>query len=114
MSGAGEKHDNRPEGQEAIPTTDFGAGAAGLGCQIGPYKLLSILGEGGFASVYLAEQQKPVKRRVALKVIKTGMDTKQVVARFDAERQALALLDHPNVALVYDAGTTHLWHSVRL
>ena len=74
--------------------------------QIGPYRLLSILGEGGFSIVYLAEQDKPVRRRVALKVIKPGMDTKNVIARFEAERQALALLDHPNIAPVYDAGTT--------
>ncbi len=74
--------------------------------QIGPYRLLSILGEGGFSIVYLAEQDKPVKRRVALKVIKPGMDSKQVIARFEAERQALALLNHPNIAPVYDTGTT--------
>lgn len=76
------------------------------GGEIGPYKLLSILGEGGYGVVYLAEQQKPVRRQVALKIIKPGMDTKQVIARFEAERQALALLDHPNIASVYDAGTT--------
>jgi WD40 repeat protein/serine/threonine protein kinase len=77
-----------------------------LGSRIGCYKLLSVLGEGGFGMVYLAEQERPVKRRVALKVIKPGMDTKQVIARFEAERQALALLGHPNIAHVYDAGTT--------
>ena len=76
------------------------------GCQIGRYKLLSILGEGGMGIVYLAEQERPIKRRVALKVIKPGMDSKRVVARFEAERQALALLDHPNIAHVHDAGTT--------
>ncbi len=74
--------------------------------QIGPYKLLGILGEGGFSIVYLAEQDKPVRRRVGLKVIKPGMDTKQVIARFEAERQALAMLEHPNIAPVFDAGTT--------
>ena len=74
--------------------------------RVGPYKLLSILGQGGCGVVYLAEQEKPVKRRVALKIIKPGMDTKEVIARFEAERQALALLDHPNIAQVYDAGTT--------
>ncbi len=73
---------------------------------IGPYKLISVLGEGGFSVVYLAEQAKPVKRMVALKVIKPGMDTKQVIARFEAERQTLALLNHPNIAAVYDAGAT--------
>ncbi|MBN1508053.1 MAG: protein kinase [Sedimentisphaerales bacterium] len=78
----------------------------GIGSTIGSYKLLRILGEGGFGVVYLAEQQRPIKRQVALKVIKPGMDSAQVIRRFEAERQALALLDHPNVAHVYDAGTT--------
>jgi len=73
---------------------------------IGQYKLLSVLGEGGMGIVYLAEQKRPITRRVALKVIKPGMDSKHVIARFEAERQALALLDHPNIARVYDAGTT--------
>ncbi|MHC4440044.1 MAG: serine/threonine protein kinase, partial [Planctomycetota bacterium] len=73
---------------------------------IGQYKLLSVLGEGGMGIVYLAEQERPIKRRVALKVIKPGMDSKRVIARFEAERQALALLDHPNIAHVHDAGTT--------
>jgi WD40 repeat protein/serine/threonine protein kinase len=77
-----------------------------IGGSIGGYKLLSILGEGGFGMVYLAEQQQPIKRLVALKVIKPGMDTKQVVARFETERQALALLDHPHIAQVFDAGAT--------
>ena len=76
------------------------------GGEIGRYKLLSILGEGGMGIVYLAEQKEPIKRQVALKIIKPGMDTKRVIARFEAERQALALLDHPNIAHVYDAGTT--------
>ena len=76
-----------------------------LGERIGPYTLLQVLGEGGFAVVYLAEQDKPVRRKVALKMLKLGMDTKQVTARFEAERQTLALLDHPNIAHVYDAGT---------
>ena len=73
---------------------------------IGRYKLLERVGEGGFGVVYVAEQQEPVKRRVALKIIKLGMDTRQVVARFEAERQALALMDHPNIAKVLDAGAT--------
>ncbi|MFC1636027.1 tetratricopeptide repeat protein [Planctomycetota bacterium] len=73
---------------------------------IGRYKLLSVLGEGGMGIVYLAEQAQPIKRTVALKVIKPGMDSVRVIARFEAERQALALLDHPNIAHVYDAGTT--------
>jgi WD40 repeat protein/serine/threonine protein kinase/tetratricopeptide (TPR) repeat protein len=76
------------------------------GAVIGPYKLLEQIGEGGFGVVFLAEQTAPVKRKVALKVIKPGMDTRQVIARFEAERQALALMDHPNIAKVFDAGTT--------
>jgi len=76
------------------------------GGQIGRYRLLGILGEGGMGIVYLAEQEYHIKRHVALKVIKPGMDSKRVIARFEAERQALALLDHPNIAHVYDAGTT--------
>ena len=76
------------------------------GGRIGYYKLLQQIGEGGCGVVYMAEQEEPVKRRVALKVIKLGMDTKQVVARFEAERQALALMDHPNIAKVLDAGAT--------
>lgn len=78
----------------------------GPGTVIGRYKLLEKLGEGGFGAVYVAEQKEPVKRRVALKIIKLGMDTKQVIARFEAERQALALMDHPNIAKVLDAGAT--------
>ena len=77
-----------------------------IGSQIGPYKLLQEIGEGGMGLVYMAEQQTPVKRRVALKVIKPGMDSRQVIARFEAERQALAMMDHPNIAKVLDAGTT--------
>jgi signal transduction histidine kinase len=76
------------------------------GTQIGPYKLLQQIGEGGFGVVFMAEQTEPVRRRVALKVIKPGMDTRQVIARFEAERQALAVMDHPNIARVLDAGTT--------
>src|SRR5271163_130005 len=80
-----------------------GGAAAG---QIGPYRLLQSLGEGGMGEVWLAEQTKPIHRTVALKLIKTGMDTKAVVARFESERQALALMDHPNIARVFDAGAT--------
>src|SRR6516164_7095404 len=76
------------------------------GDKIGRYKLLQQVGEGGWGVVYMAEQEEPVRRRVALKVIKLGMDTKQVIARFEAERQALALMDHPNIAKVLDAGAT--------
>ncbi|MBN1972158.1 MAG: tetratricopeptide repeat protein [Sedimentisphaerales bacterium] len=78
----------------------------GPGTIIGRYKLLEKIGEGGMAVVYMAEQTEPIHRKVALKIIKLGMDTKQVIARFEAERQALALLDHPNIAKVLDAGST--------
>jgi WD40 repeat protein/serine/threonine protein kinase len=78
----------------------------GPGSRIGPYKLLQQIGEGGMGVVYMAEQEHPVRRRVALKIIKPGMDTKQVIARFEAERQALALMDHFNIARVLDAGST--------
>ena len=78
----------------------------GPGTRIGRYKLLQLIGEGGFGSVFMAEQESPVVRRVALKIIKLGMDTKQVIARFEAERQALAMMDHPNIARVLDAGAT--------
>ncbi len=73
---------------------------------IGAYKLLQIIGEGGFGTVWMADQREPVKRRVALKILKVGMDTKQVVSRFEVERQALAMMDHPNIAKVFDAGST--------
>ena len=77
------------------------------GTVIGPYKLLQPIGEGGMGTVYMAEQTRPVRRTVALKLIKAGMDSRQVLARFGAERQALALMDHPNIARVLDAGTTN-------
>jgi len=80
--------------------------AEGPGSSIGRYKLHDLIGEGGFGSVFLARQEHPVRRDVALKVIKLGMDTKQVIARFEAERQALAMMDHPNIARVFDAGAT--------
>src|SRR5262245_7767341 len=73
---------------------------------IGPYTLMEPSGEGGMGAVYVAEQSQPVRRKVALKIIKPGMDSKQVIARFEAERQALALMDHPNIAKVLDGGTT--------
>jgi serine/threonine protein kinase/tetratricopeptide (TPR) repeat protein len=104
-------------GAETVPPKRIGeaAGAAArppmverAGDVIGRYKLLQEIGEGGFGIVYMAQQQEPIKRRVALKIIKLGMDTRQVVARFDAERQALALMDHPNIAKVLDAGATVL------
>jgi serine/threonine protein kinase/Tfp pilus assembly protein PilF len=95
------------------PTVSLGAGASpdgahgeSVGNRIGPYRLLQRLGEGGFGVVYMAEQGEPIRRRVALKIIKPGMDTRQVIARFEAELQALALMDHPNIARVLDAGST--------
>ncbi len=87
-------------------TVDMPAAPEAPGAVIGPYKLLQQIGEGGMGVVYMAEQTAPVKRKVALKVIKPGMDTRQVIVRFEAERQALALMDHPNIARVFDAGAT--------
>src|SRR5262249_50601858 len=77
-----------------------------VGTRVGPYKLLQRLRQGGRGTVWVAEQQEPVKRRVALKLIKPGLDSAHVLHRFEAERQALALMDHPNIARVLDAGTT--------
>src|SRR5262245_31101528 len=90
-----------PQGTQAYEPEGVGPGS-----QIGPYKLLQQIGEGGMGVVYMAEQEQPVRRQVALKVIKSGLDSAQVLARFEAERQALALMDHPNIAKVLDAGTT--------
>jgi len=87
-------------------TVDHPSITEGPGTKIGHYELLELIGEGGMGLVYLAEQKEPVKRKVAFKIVKLGMDTKQVVARFEAERQTLALLEHPNIAHVFDAGTT--------
>jgi eukaryotic-like serine/threonine-protein kinase len=78
--------------------------------QVGPYRLLQRIGEGGMGDVWLAEQRHPVHRQVALKVIKAGMDTREVITRFEAERQALALMNHPNIAAVYEAGATPEGH----
>src|SRR5262249_11588876 len=89
-----------------VATVDEPAIAERPGSRIGPYKLMEQIGEGGFGLVFVAEQTEPVRRKVALKVIKPGMDTRQVIARFEAERQALALMDHPNIAKVLDAGAT--------
>jgi WD40 repeat protein/serine/threonine protein kinase len=114
---AGSFLENAPAG-EAGATSDLPRGrllreedlarppAEGPGTVIGPYKLLQQIGEGGMGVVYLAEQQEPLRRQVALKVVKAGMDSAQVIARFEAERQALALMDHPHIAKVLDAGTT--------
>ena len=87
-------------------TSDFAPIVESPGAVIGVYKLMEQIGEGGFGLVFVAEQQQPVRRKVALKVVKPGMDTRDVIARFEAERQALALMDHPNIARVFDAGAT--------
>jgi serine/threonine protein kinase len=86
---------------EPTPSPNHGETA-----RIGPYRVLRELGEGGMGTVFEAEQVEPVRRRVALKVLKVGMDTRAFVARFEAERQALAFMDHPNIARVLDAGST--------
>jgi serine/threonine protein kinase len=91
-------HQHDPEQHDTRDTTLTG--------QFGTYRLLKVLGEGGFGTVYLSQQLSPVKREVAIKVVKPGMDTRQVLARFAAERQALAVMDHPAIAKVYDAGET--------
>jgi len=119
--GTGRGESAEPENEEAKPpqpadstepsnSSDFTASLQSsveqIGQWIGPYNLVRILGEGGMGVVYLAQQEEPIRREVALKVIKPGMDTKSVIARFEAERQALALLDHPNIAHVHQAGTT--------
>ena len=89
--------------KEASPASDV---QQHVGTSIGPYHLMEQIGEGGFGLVFVAEQREPVRRKVALKLIKPGMDSKEVIARFEAERQTLALMDHPNIARVLDAGTT--------
>jgi hypothetical protein len=90
----------------AAPAQDGAAFEEAPGTMLGRYKVIEKIGEGGFGVVYMAEQEQPVRRRVALKVIKLGMDTKSVIARFEAERQALAMMEHPNIARVFDAGAT--------
>jgi eukaryotic-like serine/threonine-protein kinase len=91
------------EDRETLPAA---GGSPEMGTRVGPYQLVQLIGEGGMGAVWMAEQQEPVRRLVALKVIKVGFDSAKVVARFEAERQALALMDHPNIAKVLDAGTT--------
>jgi len=114
--GSEENHDIPGSGdvaeppKDGYPTRSLPDSSVEIGTQIGRYKLLSVLGEGGFGIAYLAEQKEPIRRQVALKIIKPGMDSKQVIARFEAEQQALALLDHPNIAHVFDAGTTQNGH----
>ena len=118
--GGGEDRDPGSPPQSQLETGDLSAtriapasavrpatGAAEQpGAVIGHYTLVEEIGAGGFGSVFLADQREPVARRVALKIIKLGMDTQQVIARFEQERQALAMMDHPNIARVFDAGTT--------
>jgi serine/threonine-protein kinase len=104
---AGDSFLESPAAAPTITATPGGRIAADEpGTTIGPYKLMEQIGEGGMGAVYVAEQTRPVRRRVALKIIKPGMDTKQFVARFEAERQALAMMDHPNIAKVHDGGAT--------
>jgi serine/threonine protein kinase len=108
-------HDRMKQAAAGTPSSPDGAPATrshtfvpevAIGTRIGPYKLLQKIGEGGMGVVYMAEQEEPVRRKVALKIIKPGLDSAQVIARFEAERQALALMDHQNIARVFDAGTT--------
>ena len=98
---------------QPLPKTISGEGGSGIALsraappnEFGPYKILEKIGEGGMGSVYVAEQREPVRRKVALKVIKWGMDTKEVLARFEVELHALTIMNHPNIARVYDAGAT--------
>src|SRR5262245_20562043 len=99
---------NMSETGPGVPASNAGAepSAEKPGTVVGPYKLLEPIGEGGMGAVWMAQQQEPVKRLVAVKLIRAGMGSKQVVARFEAERQALALMDHPHIAKVLDGGTT--------
>src|SRR5438045_567176 len=89
-----------------VGTVGVLANTEGPGTVVGPYKILEQIGEGGFGVVFLAEQTQPLRRMVALKILKPGMDTNQVIGRFEAERQALALMDHPHIARVFDGGNT--------
>ncbi|MBC8201711.1 MAG: serine/threonine protein kinase [Planctomycetes bacterium] len=100
--------DNHFTSDQTVEPSDFVGVSVDYkeGDSIGAFKILNVLGEGGMGIVYLAEQSEPVKRRVALKVIRVGMDTKQIVARFEAERQALAIMNHPSIAKVFEAGAT--------
>jgi len=100
----GPNAESSPEGSVILREPDILAEQTGM--MIGRYKLLQEIGAGGFGMVFMAEQQEPVQRKVALKIIKAGMDTREIIARFEAERQALALMDHPNIARVLDGGTT--------
>jgi serine/threonine protein kinase len=92
------------DSEDAIRTMKASDVAAGT--ELGPCHMLQLIGQGGMGEVWLAEQKHPVRRRVAIKLIKAGMDTREVVSRFESERQALALMDHPAIAKVFDAGST--------
>src|SRR5215471_4732887 len=100
------KTSKRAEAAEPVRVPTDSRGEEAPARMIGRYKLLEKIGEGGFGEVWMAEQREPVKRRVALKVIKLGMDSRQIVARFEAERQALAIMDHANIARIFDADVT--------
>src|SRR5438309_1065125 len=104
---------DQPQTGPFSPAVPILAEAAGpqAGDVVGRYKLLQLLGEGGMGEVWMAEQTEPVRRRVAIKLIQEGRDSKQVLARFEAERQALAMMDHPNIAKVLDAGQIPLAHA---
>src|SRR5579862_3465450 len=111
QSGANDRRaDDTPPRPEDIETPFFnqamGPDPSMAGAVIGAYQLVQLLGHGGMGEVWLADQKQPVRRRVAIKLIKAGMDTREVVARFESERQALALMDHPAIAKVFDAGST--------
>src|SRR5262245_28825667 len=98
--------ESSPVGPDEIPTAAWSPSPEGPGTVIGPYKLLEQIGEGGMGTVWMAQQTEPITRLVAIKLIKAGMDSRQVIARFEAERQALALMDHANIARVLEADTT--------
>ena len=98
-----------PSGLQADLLDELGP-IVGPGCTLGPYKILECIGEGGMGHVYMAEQSEPIHRKVAVKVVKSGMDSKAVIARFEAERQALALMDHPNIARFFEAGVNDNGH----
>src|SRR5581483_7362836 len=98
--------DTRDESGPTELVTATAGPSTSPGMVIGPYSLTQAIGEGGMGEVWLAEQKQPVRRRVAIKLVKAGMDTREIIARFDSERQALALMDHPSIAKVFDAGAT--------
>ncbi|MBM4091187.1 MAG: serine/threonine protein kinase [Planctomycetes bacterium] len=104
VNGVSSQRDNADETESVSSRPEHSQQA--LGTLIGPYKLMEQIGEGGFGLVYVADQQEPIRRRVALKLIKPGMESREVLSRFEAERQAIALMDHPNIARVFDAGVT--------